>query len=141
MEPWFWERFCRAIEREDFIPYMEPSEKSADTIAELEQLFGTRNRDEWMKLLSEIDIPYGPVNTIEEALSDPQTQHRRMVLEVEHPRVGKLKLLGIPIKLSETPGEIRTPAPAYGEHTAEILRELGYTDADLKRLRETAVIE
>ena len=141
MEPWFWERFCRAIKKEGFIPYMEASEKSTEIIAELEQLFSTRNRDEWIKLLSEIDIPYGPVNTIGEALADPQTQHRRMVLEVGHPRVGKLKLLGVPIKLSETPGEIRTSAPAYGEHTAEILRELGYTDADLKRLRETGAIE
>ena len=64
-----------------------------------------------------------------------------MVLEVEHPRVGKLKLLGIPIKFSETPGEIRTLSPAYGEHTLDILRELGYTDDDLKRLREAGAIE
>ena len=141
MEPWFWERFCRAIEREDLIPYMEPSEKSAAVIAELEHLFSTRTRDEWMKLLSEIDVPYGPVNTIEEAFSDPQTLHRRMVLEVEHPRAGKIKLLGIPIKFSETPGEIRALSPAYGEHTLDILGELGYTDDDFKRLRKAKAIE
>lgn len=141
MEPWFWERFCRAIEREDLIPYMEPSEKSAAVIAELEQLFSTRTRDEWMKLLSEIDIPYGPVNTIEEAFSDPQVLHRRMVLEKEHPRAGKIKLLGIPLKLSETPGEIRTLSPAYGEHTLDILGELGYSDDDRQRLREAGAIE
>lgn len=141
LEPWFWERFCRAIEREDLIPYMEPSEKSAAVTAELEQLFSTRTRDEWMKLLSEIDVPYGPVNTIGEAFSDPQVLHRRMVLDVEHPQVGKLKLLGIPIKFSETPGEIRTLSPAYGEHTLDILRELGYSDDDLKRLREAGAIE
>ena len=141
MEPWFWERFCRAIEREDLIPYMEPSEKSAEVIAELEQLFSTRTQDEWMKLLSEIDVPYGPVNTIEEAFSDPQTLHRHMVLEVEHPRAGKIKLLGIPIKFSETPGEIRTLSPAYGEHTLDILGELGYTDDDFKRLRKAKAIE
>ena len=141
MEPWFWERFCRAIEREDLIPYMEPSEISAAVIAELEQLFSTRTRDEWIKLLSEIDVPYGPVNTIEEAFSDPQVLHRRMVLEEKHPRAGKIKLLGIPIKLSETPGEIRTLSPAYGEHTLDILGELGYSDDDLKRLRETGAIE
>ena len=141
MEPWFWEKFCRTIEREDFIPYMEPSEKSAEIIAEVERIFTTRTRDEWMELLSEIDIPCGPVNTIEEALSDPQTLYRHMVLEVEHPRVGKLKLLGIPIKFSETPGEIRTLAPAYGEHTLDILGELGYTDDDLKQLRKAKVIE
>jgi crotonobetainyl-CoA:carnitine CoA-transferase CaiB-like acyl-CoA transferase len=141
MEPWFWERFCRAIEREDLIPYMEPSEKSVAVIAELEQLFRTRTRDEWMKLLSEIDIPCAPVNTIEEAFSDPQTLHRRMVLEVEQPRVGKLKLLGIPLKLSETPGKVRTLSPAYGEHTLDILGKLGYTTDDLKRLREAGAIE
>ena len=141
MEPWFWERFCRAIEREDLIPYMEPSEKSAAVIAELEQLFSTRTRDEWMKLLSEIDIPYGPVNTIEEAFSDPQVLHRRMVLEEEHPRAGKIKLLGIPLKLSETPGEIRTLSPAYGEHTLDILGELGYSDDDRQRLRDAGAIE
>ena len=141
MEPWFWKRFCRAIEREDFISYMGPSEKSADIIAELAQLFGTRTQDEWMKLLSDIDVPYAPVNTIEEAFSDPQTQHRRMVLDAEHPRVGKLKLLGIPVKLSDTPGEIRTAAPAYGEHTLDILKELGYSDSDLKQFREVGAIE
>ena len=141
LEPWFWERFCKAIEREDFIPYMQPSEKSAEVIAELGQLFGTRTRDEWMKLLGEIDIPFGPVNTMEEALSDSHTLHRRMVLEVEQPRAGKIKLLGIPIKLSETPGEMRTPSSAYGEHTLNILGELGYTDDDLARLRQAKAIE
>lgn len=141
MEPWFWERFCKAVAREDLIPCMEPSEKSAAVIAELEQLFSTRTRDEWMKLLGEIDIPYGPVNTIEEAFSDPQVLHRRMVLEEEHPRAGKIKLLGIPLKLSETPGEIRTLSPAYGEHTLDILGELGYSDDDRQRLREAGAIE
>jgi len=141
IEPWFWERFCKAIEREDFIPYMEPSEKSEEVIAELGQLFGTRTRDEWMELLSEVNIPFGPVNTVEQAFSDPHTLQRRMVVEVEQPRVGKIKLLGIPVKLSETPGEIRTPSPAYGEHTLDILGELDYTNDDLARLRKAKTIE
>jgi len=141
LEPWFWERFCKAIEREDFIPYMQPSQKSVGIIAEMGQLFSTRTQDEWMKLLSEIDIPFGPVNTVEEALSDPHTLHRCMVLEVEHLRAGKVKLLGIPVKLSETPGDIRVPPPAYGEHTLDILGELGYSDDDLARLREAKAIE
>ncbi len=141
VEPWFWERFCKTIEREDFIPYMHPSEKAKEVIAELGQLFSTRTQDEWVKFLSEIDIPFGPVNTVEEAFSDPHTLHRRMVLEMEHPRAGKIKLLGIPIKLSETPGEIRTSSPAYGEHTLEILGELGYTNDDLVCLREAKAIE
>jgi crotonobetainyl-CoA:carnitine CoA-transferase CaiB-like acyl-CoA transferase len=64
-----------------------------------------------------------------------------MVVEVEHPRAGKIKLLGIPIKFSETPGEIRALSPAYGEHTLDILGELGYTDDDFKRLRKAKAIE
>lgn len=141
LEPQFWEKFCETMGRKDLTPYMEPSEKAGDIITELGQLFGTKTQEEWLKLFEEVNIPFGPVNTMEEAFSDPRTVHRRMVLEVEHPWLGKIKLLGIPVKLSETPGEIRTLPPAYGEHSLDILGELGYTNDDLTCLRKAKVIE
>jgi crotonobetainyl-CoA:carnitine CoA-transferase CaiB-like acyl-CoA transferase len=73
-------------------------------------------------------------------VEDPQVSHRQMIVEVEHPEVGRLKQIGIPIKLSETPGKIGSPAPSLGQHSEEILKELGYSDEAITELRREKVI-
>jgi CoA:oxalate CoA-transferase len=80
------------------------------------------------------------VHSLEETFSDPQVLHRKMLVEVSHPKAGRVKQIGVPIKFSETPGEVRTPAPEIGEHTEEILRVLGYTQEGIENLRKGGII-
>ncbi|SKC42559.1 CaiB/BaiF CoA transferase family protein [Maledivibacter halophilus] len=86
--------------------------------------FMEKTTKEWQDILDDIGVPNGPINTIDKVLKNPQILAREMIVEVEHPRAGKMKMPGIPIKLSETPGTIRTAAPILGQHTQEILKEM-----------------
>ncbi|MCK4656251.1 MAG: CoA transferase, partial [candidate division Zixibacteria bacterium] len=84
-------------------------------------LFAQKTCDEWMELLVGAAIPCGPVNNMQHLFGDPQVRHRGMIAEMPHPTIGTLRLTGIPIKASETPGTIRLHPPLLGEHTAEVL--------------------
>jgi crotonobetainyl-CoA:carnitine CoA-transferase CaiB-like acyl-CoA transferase len=95
---------------------------------------------EWTDLLNAAGVPAGPVNTVPAALAQPQVAAREMVVEVEHPVAGTLKMLGSPLKLSAQPPSIRRPPPVLGEHTDEILAEAGYTAAQVAELREAGVV-
>jgi CoA:oxalate CoA-transferase len=109
---------------------------------ELEKIFAARTVDEWLGLLEAAGIPCGPINTIDKVISDPQVQAREMVVEVEHPVAGRLKMAGCPIKMSATPaGKIRKPAPLLGQHSREVLsRYLGMTDEEIELLKKQGVI-
>lgn len=96
---------------------------------------------EWQKLLDEAGVPNGPINNIEMVVKDPQIQEREMIIEIEHPKAGKTKIPGIPIKLSETPGKVEKAAPILGENTREILKDfVGISDDDINRLKEIGAI-
>eukprot|EP01116_Phalansterium_solitarium_P006138 TRINITY_DN18443_c0_g1_i1.p1 TRINITY_DN18443_c0_g1~~TRINITY_DN18443_c0_g1_i1.p1 ORF type:complete len:491 (-),score=130.88 TRINITY_DN18443_c0_g1_i1:329-1801(-) len=111
-----------------------------DLIPMLNEHFRKRNTSEWVELLESAQVPCGPVNSMAQVFSDPQVLHRKMVEEVDHPTAGRIKLAGIPVKFSGTPGSIRLPPPLLGQHTADVLRSLlGYSDADLVRLRAEGV--
>jgi glutaryl-CoA transferase len=90
--------------------------------------------------LSEVGIPVGPINTVGEILEDPQIHAREMVVALTHPQYGPLRVLGIPIKLSETPGSVETAPPLFGEHNRDVLRRLGYDEADIERFARSRVI-
>jgi crotonobetainyl-CoA:carnitine CoA-transferase CaiB-like acyl-CoA transferase len=79
-------------------------------------------------------VPCGPINSIAEMAADPQTLAREMVVELEHPRAGRTRALGLPIKLSATPGAVTRPAPTYGQHTREVLGEFGFSTAEIDAL-------
>ncbi|MTI69057.1 MAG: CoA transferase [Firmicutes bacterium] len=99
--------------------------------------FKNKTTNEWLGILNDKGVPNGPINTIDKVIKDPQVLERKMIVEVEHPKAGKLKVPGIPIKMSDTPGEIRTPSPLLGEHTYEILEEmLGYNKEKIDKLRD-----
>ncbi|MFH1351619.1 MAG: CaiB/BaiF CoA-transferase family protein [Pseudomonadota bacterium] len=134
LEEKFWATLCRKIDREDLIEQQFVSEKQDEIKEALRQIFITRTRDEWIKEFEGLDVCVGPVKTMAEAFEDPQIKFREMITEVEHPEIGKVPQLGIPIKLSESKGAIRCAAPGFGEHTLEILKDLGYNEQEIKDL-------
>ncbi len=142
MEPWFYANLCRALGREDFIPYQFdiPDEKRQEIFSAFKKAFLTKTRDEWFELLAKNDVCVGKVYTLDELASDPQIQYRQMIVEITDPTVGKIKQPGIATKLSDTPGQIRRPVPRRGEHTVEVLQGLGYSAAEIESLREAGAI-
>lgn len=99
-----------------------------------------RTSGEWLTLLNESGIPAGPINNLEELFQDEQIAARNMVQVVEHPTAGKISLVGSPLKLSRTPAEVRSHPPLAGEHTEVILKELGYSEAEVNQLKSSEVI-
>lgn len=98
-----------------------------------------READEWIALLWERGIPGGPINSVDRVFQDPQVRHREMVQEMDHPTAGKVAQVGIPIKFSETPGALRRHPPLLGEHTADVLAELGFSETEMVGLMASGV--
>ncbi|MGH9350006.1 MAG: CoA transferase, partial [Vicinamibacterales bacterium] len=100
-----------------------------------------RARADWIQAFTAAGVPAGSVRDVREVLTDPHLEARRMVEAVEHASAGTLKVLGVPIKLSDTPGGVRTAPPTLGQHTSRVLRDdLGLSDADIDGLRRQHVI-
>jgi crotonobetainyl-CoA:carnitine CoA-transferase CaiB-like acyl-CoA transferase len=109
--------------------------------AELGERFSKKPSAHWLGLLEERGVPCGPVYDTLQALSDPQTLAREMVVEVDHSTLGAVKTMGLPVKFSKTPGKVRGGAPLYGEHTRDVLREYGFTENEIDQFEaEGAVI-
>src|SRR5438552_8670406 len=148
-EPWLWENFCSAIGRPDCKRFARRTDQlvraaNAEEEAvrrEIEAVIKTRDRDEWYDLLVKADVCVGKVYDAAEMVRDPQINHRRMIVEADHPKFGKIKQFGIAIKLSDTPGSIRRAAPTTGEQTEDVLKTLGMTAEAIGDLRKTGVIE
>jgi formyl-CoA transferase len=140
------EAFCRAIARPELLT--DERFKARDRrlqnrrvlAAEIEKTTTKESRAHWLARLDAEGVPAGPINTYPEALSDPHTLARNMVVDLEHPGAGPIKNLGVPVKLSDTPGAVDRPAPLLGEHNEEILTELGYDATERQALRSHGVI-
>jgi crotonobetainyl-CoA:carnitine CoA-transferase CaiB-like acyl-CoA transferase len=148
VEPWFWENLCTAIGREDlkafsFTPEHFASKADAKFMQaedELRKTLMTKNRDEWFDILIKHDVPAGKVNEMDEIFTDPQLLHRKMLLEFEHDKLGKVRQPGIALKLSDTPGGVRSLAPYSGENTDAIMGALGYSAGEVESLRKANAI-
>jgi crotonobetainyl-CoA:carnitine CoA-transferase CaiB-like acyl-CoA transferase len=121
---------------------------NSDRMANLSQLadlmnavLGTRTRAEWIEAFDRAGVPVGPVHSIGEALSHPQTLARGMVVDLVDPQAGPTKAVGCPVHFSATPTAITRSAPLLGEHTRELLRECGYSDAEIDRFVAEGVVE
>jgi crotonobetainyl-CoA:carnitine CoA-transferase CaiB-like acyl-CoA transferase len=103
-------------------------------------VLATRTRAEWLERLDAVGVPAGPVNTMGEALSHPQVLARGMVVDLEHPKLGRYQALGCPVHFSATPASIDRPSPLLGEHTREILQDAGYADPEIDALVEAGTV-
>jgi crotonobetainyl-CoA:carnitine CoA-transferase CaiB-like acyl-CoA transferase len=142
----FWNSLCKVIGRPDLANDERFATNQArlanldELVTELESALKERDTDEWTQALQAEGVPVGPINDYRKVLEDPQTHARNMVAEIEHPVEGTMRSLGIPLKLSQTPGRIARPAPLRGEHTEETLEGLGYSKADVANLRERGIV-
>lgn len=142
-----WERFVQVIDAPGLLGDARFETNAgrmanlAALVGEVEQRMRARTTTEWLARLEAAGVPAGPVLSIGEMHRDPQTLARQMVVETHHLTAGAVKTLGLPVKLSATPGGVRRPAPVYGEHTREVLREHNFSAAEIARLiAERAVI-
>lgn len=141
-----WERTCKAVDLEGLLD--DPRfATNADRISNLGPLidilqdtFVTRSTDAWLEVLLEAGVPTGPILDISQVYADPQVTAREMAIELEHPSAGRITNIGIPAKLSKTPGSLRSAAPTLGQHTDEVLRDFGYTANDVTHLRAKGVV-
>jgi crotonobetainyl-CoA:carnitine CoA-transferase CaiB-like acyl-CoA transferase len=144
----YWKDFCHAIGRpallDDarFQTLVGRAQHAAEIVAALDETFATRPRDEWLRILHEApgDFIFTRVNSLDELPDDPQVRANDYVVDFEHPTYGTTQVLGVPVRLSETPGGVRLPAPEHGQHTEEILLGLGYDWDRISELRATGVI-
>ena len=141
LEPWFFANLCQLLGCEDFIPHQyDEGEKQKEMFRYFHDTFLTKTRDEWFALLRQKDTCVAPVYDIDELESDPHLMARRMILELDHPTLGRMKQVGSMQKISDSPVEARNWSTRFGQHTDEILRELGYDDAKIEELREADAV-
>lgn len=142
-----WRIFCPLMGLEDMLddPHYATNaarNQNRDTlIAKLQEIFFTKTYEEWEEIFLRHGIPVGAINTINQVVEHPQVQARDMLVESEHPVAGKVKMVGVPVKLSHTPGSVREPAPLLGQHTDQVLRQyLGLPDTEIAALRQAGAI-
>ena len=141
-----WDRFCKAMVREDLLEDPDYA-RNEDRVRNREKLVALLQEDllkksvaAWVEQLEAGGVPCGPINQLSDVFSDPQVLSRNMLMDISHPTLGKIKQAGIPIKFSKTEGSIERHPPLLGEHTKEVLAELGYSVDDLNSLEEEEVI-
>jgi len=142
-----WRVFCPLVGLADMVGdprYATNAGRNANRaslIATLQAVFLTKSYEEWEAVLLPAGIPMGAINTLDAVVEHPQVKAREALVESEHPTAGKVRMVGVPVKMSETPGAIRQPAPLLGQHTAAVLRErLGLSDDEIARLRHAGAI-
>jgi formyl-CoA transferase len=141
-----WQRLCKAIGREDLLACAEFSaqpkraQNRSELNAEINKALAAKKSAEWIEALNAAGVPCGPIYTMDQVFADPQVQHIGAAAEVEHRNLGRFRVVNQGVRLSRTPASIASAAPEVGEHTGEILAELGYGNADITQLRAAKAI-
>lgn len=142
-----WERFCHLLGVEKtimsdprFATNKERIEHREELIPLLQEIIRSQEADYWLERFTEADIPCGPINFVDQTLTDPQLLARGMVVELEHPLIGMVRSVGNPVHLSQTPVSYRRPPPLLGEHNVEILSSLGHSREEIRALEAEGVI-
>lgn len=124
----FWKNFCKVIGKEELIDKLDaPNEEQREMKKEIQDVIITKTLKEWQQLFEGVDTCVAPILTVEEMVNDPQIKHRQMIEDFNHPKYGIMKQIANPIKLSRTNAQTVSPAPGHGEHTEEVLKEIGYS--------------
>ena len=137
---------CRALDLEhllsdpEYSDNLKRAQKSPELHGLISGILSTRPRDHWLRVLEEADVPAAPVLERDEIFNHPQIRDNRMLAAQDHSEAGVVDMVNIPVRLSDTPGGLRSPAPVLGQHTGEVLRELGFGDETIARLRADKVI-
>ena len=135
LEPKFWIEFCRTIGEESLIDLLDGPQSEQDNMKKvIQDVIKEKTLSEWVTIFKNVDTCVAPVLNFQEMLEDPQVIEREIIIDVDYPEVGTLKQVGIPIKLSKTPGKIRSSPPKLGEHNEEVFMEIGYSSDERKRL-------
>ncbi len=141
LEPKFWIELCKVLGLEKYQDQQLASDEVTQQIREsMAKAFRRRNRDEWIKILNEREIPCAPVYDVDEVPADPHVRSRKMIFQMETEAFGKFSQLATPIRTSHSPTIVKLPPPRLGEHTLETLRELGYSTSDVERLKAKGAI-
>lgn len=142
-----WRKLCDALEMssvamdERFVTNPLRGENYEEMRPLVAKPFMEKTTKEWMDILNEAGVPNGPINNMEDIFNDPQVEAREMLVEVDHPVAGKMKVPGVPIKMSESQGSIKMPAPILGQHNDEVLKgKFGLTDEEIKALKDKGAI-
>lgn len=143
-----WERFCmEVVEKPEWItdPRYETNLLRNKHVSELEEdieeVLVLQETKYWIERCEKAGVPAGPINNFAEAVQDPHYQARGMIEEVDHPAIGKMKMIGIPTKFSKTPGEVRTASPLFGQDTIAVLKKLGYDQKSIAKLNESGAVK
>ena len=142
-----WAKFCEHVDQKNLISdprfrtNVERTANHSELFPILSEIMRQRTTDEWIDALENIGVPCGPINTIDKVVNHPQVQARNMITQVIHQMTGAVEVPGLPIKLSDTPGDVDIPAPNLGEHTIEVLTDvLKMSAEDVEQLRQEGII-
>jgi len=141
-----WQRFCRAIERPELAtdPFFATNRarvaRFAETVGMIQAIVATRSRDEWIKILTSIGVPCAPINTMRDLLDHPHTAARGIIIDYEHPQLGALKTVAQPIVFDGEERKVTRPPPLHGQHSREILAEIGYSTEAIDRLARDGMV-
>jgi len=141
-----WQRVCESIGRPELFEH--PDFKTAETRAQnrealnvaLNQGFAAKTSAEWVEILNQAGVPCGPIYRMDQVFADPQVQHLQAAADVEHRKLGRLRLINQPVKLSRTPAKLVAATPERGEHTEEVLLDLGFSGLEIKKLKSEGIV-